>query len=254
MNATLSDLFSIAVAVTVVGCGASDSSAAPFAGYRIVAADGSMPSAMVGDALRLSVVEMRTDGSSEAVSSDARILWSGAPVITALPVGSAPAQSLLPQPSEAPTAMWVSNPGHLGAAETAGVLFVLDAGSTSSPSLAITASVAGGAGPEGHAAISIPVAAFPTGDASRGQRSYSANCASCHGAHAEGGIAPGLNNEPITSPGIAGGRRSSSVSWPVRTWTTRASRSILRCQSGSRAKEPMGSFSPRRTSPTCTHS
>lgn len=194
MNAVLN--FSlVAIAFTVAGCGASDSMPAAFAEYRIVAGDGSTPTATVGGALRLSVVEVRADGSSTPVPAGARIAWSGPPAITALPVGSTPDKSILPEAGEAPSAMWVTNPSHLSAEELAGVLFVLDAGSAPSPSLNVTVSVVGGSAPEGSATASLPVAPFPVGDVTHGASLYGANCASCHGAHGEGDSAPGLNDE-----------------------------------------------------------
>jgi cytochrome c2 len=196
MNARLSSLSVVAAALSIVGCGASDSSSAPFAEYRIVAPDGSAPAAMVGDALRLSVVEMRTDGRSVPVSGDALITWSGPSIIEALPTGSTPDQSILPEAGAAPAAMWVKNPEHLSAEELAGVLFVLDAGSAPSPSISVTVTVVGGAAPNGHATASVHVAPFPAGNVARGQDTFAANCASCHGAHGEGESAPGLNDEP----------------------------------------------------------
>lgn len=196
MNMRLSTLSVAAVALAIAGCGAADSSSAPFSAYRIVAADGTAPSATVGDALRLSVVEMRTDGTSAPVSGDALVTWSGPPLVEALPMGSTPAKSILPEPGALATAMWVSNPDHLTTQDVAGVLYVLDAGSAPAPSIAVTVAVTGGSAPGGQATASLPVAPFPAGDVARGQEAFAANCASCHGSKGEGDSAPGLNDEP----------------------------------------------------------
>jgi len=181
--------------IGLASCGDSSSSAA-FSQFKIVAAKGGPLQATVGDAFRLSVVEGLSDGTTKALSTDAKVTWSGPPVITALPIGSTPADSILPQPGSSVTAMWVENPDHLTPAEVAGVLYVLDAGSAASPSITVTATVTGGATPAGQTSSSVPVAAFPVGNAPRGQTLYAANCASCHGATGEGGSAPGLNAAP----------------------------------------------------------
>jgi mono/diheme cytochrome c family protein len=75
-----------------------------------------------------------------------------------------------------------------------GVLYVLDKGTGPNPSLTVTAAVTAGA-PAGSATATIAVAPFPTGDVTRGQTTYSQNCATCHGAQGQGTtIAPGLND------------------------------------------------------------
>jgi cytochrome c len=94
--------------------------------------------------------------------------------------------------------MWIENPDHLTPAQVAGVLFVLDAGSNLNPSIEVMASVAGGTVPAAAttATATVSVTPFPTGDVSRGQALYAANCAACHGAQGEGASAPGLNADP----------------------------------------------------------
>lgn len=189
-------LCALVLGIPLAGCGSSDTSTSPFKEYKVVGSDGAPPTATVGDALRLSVLEMRADGSSSPVSSDAQIAWSGAPTIEALPQGSSPDSSILPQAGDSPAAMWVKNPTHLADEELNGVLFVLGAGSGSTPSIDVTAAITGGSAPDGSAIAHVSVAPFPNGDATRGQSLYGANCASCHGAHGEGDAAPGLNDEP----------------------------------------------------------
>lgn len=207
MNLSTSKLsvsrMAIGVVLLAAGCGDSGSSA-NFAQYKIVPAKGGALQAAVGDAFRLSVVELLSDGTTKALASDATVVWSGPPLVTALPIGSTPADSILPQPVAAATAMWIQNPDHLTAAQVAGVLYVLDAGSTASPSISVTATVTGGAAPAGQATATIPVAPFPVGNATRGQPLYTANCASCHGAKGEGGSGPGLNSTPDNVAGDDG--------------------------------------------------
>ena len=188
-------------AAVLAGCG---DSSADFVRYKILAASGGEPQGTVGDALRLQVVESLSDGSTKPLSSDATVTWSGPPVVTALPIGSTPADSILPPAGPAATAMWIQNPDHLTAAQVAGVLYVLDAGTAASPTIEVVAAVAGGAAPAGQATAAIPVANFPVGVASRGQPLYAANCASCHGAKGEGGSGPGLNNTPDNVAGDDG--------------------------------------------------
>jgi Cytochrome c len=191
----VTSISSVAFAVVLAGCGDSGSSA-PFARYEVVATGGGALEAPVGDALHLSVVEGLSDGTTKPLASDAKVTWSGPPVVTALPVGSEPADSVWPQPGSAVAAAWLKNPDHLTDAQTAGVLYVFDSGSAANPSVAVTASVSGGDAPPGEVTAAVSIKPFPVGAPSRGQTLYAANCASCHGAHGEGDSAPGLNDEP----------------------------------------------------------
>jgi len=154
--------------ITLAACGDSGTTAT-FADYRIVAAGGGALTADVGDAFRLSVVEALSDGTTKPLADDAQVTWSGPPVVTALPIGSTPDESVLPQPAAAATGMWINNPDHLTAAQVNGVLFVLDAGSNANPSIEVTATVAGGAAPGGAATATVSVMPFPTADGTRGQ-------------------------------------------------------------------------------------
>jgi cytochrome c2 len=187
-------IVSLAVMTANLGaCGGSGSSLTSTE-YRVVASDGSSPSATEGEALHLSIVEVMGDGTTAALPSSATVTWSGPPTVNALPAGSTPAASVLPQPGATATSMWVRNQDHLTEAQTNGVLYILDKGTTPNPSVAVTATISGGA-PAGTATAAIPVAAFPAGNAARGQTVYGDNCTACHGAHGEGtAIAPGLNN------------------------------------------------------------
>ena len=190
-------------AVVLAGCGDSSSSA-DFVQYKIVGPNNGAPQGTVGDALGLKVVEALSDGTTKALSSNASVTWSGPPAITALPIGSTPADSILPQPGSAATAMWIQNPDHLTPAQVAGVLYILDAGTAPNPAIDVTAMVTGGAAPAGQTTATVPVAPFPTGVASRGQPLYAANCATCHGAKGEGGSGPGLNATPDNVAGDDG--------------------------------------------------
>jgi mono/diheme cytochrome c family protein len=184
-------LVQAALGVGLLSACSDASSSSTAAQYQIVAASGGALEATVGDAFRLSVVEGST---AKPVSNAAKITWSGPPVVTALPEGSTPAESILPAEGASVAAMWVDNPDHLTAADVAGVLYVLDAGSDSKPSVEVTATITDGTAPAVKVTSTIPVAPFPSGDATRGQPRYAANCASCHGDVGEGGVAPGLND------------------------------------------------------------
>lgn len=164
------------------------------ADYRIVASDGNTPAASEGDALRLSVVEVNADGTTAPLPSSVAVAWSGPPLVTALPENASPSQSTLPEPGASAIAMWVRNPDHLTDAQLNGVLYVIDRGTSPNPSIVVTATVSGAASTASVTAT-IPVAPFPTGDSTRGQSVYAANCARCHGAQGQGtALAPGLNN------------------------------------------------------------
>jgi mono/diheme cytochrome c family protein len=178
----------------LASCG--DSGSSTFAHYQIVSADSTALQAHVGDAYHLSVVEELSDGTTKPLASDAQVTWSGPPVVVALPEGSTPDSSILPQPGPAATAMWIENPDHLTPAQVAGVLYVLDPGTDAAPSIAVQAAVAGGSEPAGTASATVSIAPFPTPDPARGHTLYTANCGTCHGASGEGGVAPGLNDEP----------------------------------------------------------
>ncbi len=121
----------IGAALAALGCGGSSSES--FVGYQIVAAGGGSLNTVVGDAFRLSVVENLSDGSTQPLSPGATVTWSGPPTVTALPAGSSPADSILPQPGDSPTAFWVDNPEHLTPAQLAGVVYVLAAGTAAHP-------------------------------------------------------------------------------------------------------------------------
>lgn len=202
-DSRLVTVFALAsIALANAGCG--DSSNASFMEYRVVSANGGALTAKVGDAFRLEVVEGLSDGTTRALSTEATVTWSGPPTVTALPEGSTPSDSILPQPGSAPDAFWIQNPDHLTPAQVAGVLYVLDAGTAAQPSMTVSATVTGGSTPAGNATASVAIAAYPTGDVTRGQGLYSANCASCHGVQGEGALAPGLNNEPDHVAGDSG--------------------------------------------------
>jgi mono/diheme cytochrome c family protein len=187
--------FALVMALTELACGGSPSAPTPV-GFRIAPPNGGQVEGVPGDALRLNVVQEMSDGSVEAVGSDVRVDWSGPPVIQALPIGSHPAQSLLPPPNASPTAIWIQNPEHYPTEFLAGVLWVIDPGQGTG-AVNVKASVTSGAAMPTELALDIPIGAAPSGDPERGALVYGSNCASCHGAHGEGGDSPALNADHL---------------------------------------------------------
>jgi mono/diheme cytochrome c family protein len=188
-------------ALALAACGGGGGG--DFVDYRIVGPDGNAPRATVGDALRLAVVGVRMDGTTASLPAGAGVDWSGPPRVEALPNGSDPMESILPQAGTEATGMWLENPEHFTAAELAGVLYVLDAGTTSTPTLTVKATLASG-GANGNVSATIPISPFPAGSAVAGKAFYGDNCGNCHGADGEGGSAPGLDTEPGNVAGDPG--------------------------------------------------
>jgi mono/diheme cytochrome c family protein len=181
---------------SLAGACSSSTSASPptVAGYRIVCADGSSLAAVAGEAKRLAVVQVMSDDTTAALSAATRVTWSGPPLVKALSIGSMPPSSILPQTGLPATAMWLQNPDHFTDDQLAGVLWILDGGTDSLPTVAVKASLSD---PAGDATASIRIGPTPAGDIGRGQVTYGSNCASCHGATGEGTTQfPGLNNTP----------------------------------------------------------
>src|SRR6266536_5894940 len=90
--------------------------------------------------------------------------------------------------------MWLRNSEHLTDAQLNGILYVLDKGTATNPSISVTATVGGGA-PAGQVTATLLVSPFPTGSVTAGQTLFADNCATCHGAQGQGTMtAPGLNN------------------------------------------------------------
>jgi mono/diheme cytochrome c family protein len=167
----------------------------PVTGYRIATASGDPLTAVAGDALRLVVVRAHADGTTDPLGADAKVAWSGPPLIQALAEGSDPGDGVLPQPGTAATGMFLSNPTHYSDADLLGVLWVLDPGSAPSAGLHVIATVSG-VDPAGSADATIPVAPTPAGDVARGAQFYGQNCAACHGPTGHGNADfPGLNAE-----------------------------------------------------------
>jgi mono/diheme cytochrome c family protein len=173
-------------------------------GYRIASTDGSALTAVAGDGKRLSVVQTLSDGTTSPLPAEAHVTWSGPSVITALPIQSMPPASILPQPGSTPAVFWLENPDHFTSAQLAGVLWVLDAGGPNQ-TVRVTATDFIGTSPIQVAALvppielsaSISIAPMPAGTVARGQVTYGANCAVCHGATGQGTSEfPGLNAAP----------------------------------------------------------
>ena len=193
--------------LALVGCGfvaacSSSSPASPalkavpdVTSYRIVSVDGSGLAAAAGDAKRLTLVRVMSDGSTSPLNVGTQVTWSGPPVVTALAAGS-DAPSILPSSGRSATAFFLRNPDHYTDDELAGVLWVLDAGSDPNPTIAVKAAVASGNSP-GEATANIVIGQMPVGDVTRGKTIYRDNCATCHGATGQGTAHfPGLNNAP----------------------------------------------------------
>jgi mono/diheme cytochrome c family protein len=177
------------VAVPFLGCSSSSSGGTATTGtMEIVTVSGGPVTAVAGDALALKVVEKMADGSTQDLPSGSTVAWSGPPTVTASEMA---ADSAYPMTAATPTAVWLANPGRTDRAQNlAGVLFVIDAGSTAGGSVMVSATVSGAA--TGSASASIPVAAPPDGDVTRGAALYGksgANCAECHGDGAQGTMA-----------------------------------------------------------------
>lgn len=154
-------------------------------GYRIVQEGGSLvPSGAPGDSVALRVNQIFSDGTSALVPKD-RVLWSGAPLVTAQ-VPAARDDSPFPAPANQPTAVFLSNPLRPDReADLMGVLFILDAGASASASIAVTATLTDGPVVTG----TVAVTAAAQGDAKRGAVVYGAsgtNCARCHGETGHG--------------------------------------------------------------------
>lgn len=199
-NATMK---SFGVSLLLVGslsaaCGSSGpaSPSTTVTGYRITSADGSPLTAVAGEAKRLAVMQVMSDGSAAPMSTKTRVTWSGPTVVKALPLGSKPSSSILPTTGQSATAVWIQNPEHFADDELAGVLWILDSGTELHPAVAVKASL-DASNPTGEMTATIGIAPMPVGDTGRGQAMYRANCASCHGATGQGTTAfPGLNNAP----------------------------------------------------------
>jgi hypothetical protein len=162
----------------LLGCSGSSESGE----LAIATASGSIEGVVAGDALALKLTK-----GGDALPSGATVTWSGVPTVTALDPSST-AASPLPTPGDAPTAVFVTNPGRPDVTpELADQLFILDPGTKAGGELTLTATVAGSV--TGTATVSIPVGAMPAGDATRGATIYGTNgvqCSYCHGATAHG--------------------------------------------------------------------
>src|SRR5262249_185709 len=109
--------------------------------FQVVACAAGSPTITAGDApleVRAGdVLRLKVDDAPDGAS----VTWSGRPRVKALAEGSEPKESILPQPSDLPTAYWLQNPAHYTDAELNGVLFVLDPGTKPNPTLKVTATI-----------------------------------------------------------------------------------------------------------------
>ncbi|HEY1546224.1 MAG TPA: c-type cytochrome [Kofleriaceae bacterium] len=170
----------IIAAVLLAACSSSPTST----GFAIQSATGrDLTSVVAGDALELALVEMFSDGSTQPATD---VTWTAPATVVPLDPDST-ADSPIPDFGAAPTAVFVDNTMRPDRNDDLpGVLFVLDAGTTAGGQTTVTA-MAGSA----TATLMIPVAAAPTGNATRGATTYAAACATCHGTMAQGTTANG---------------------------------------------------------------
>ena len=177
------------------GCGGSTD------GFSIVA---TAKTPVAGDAIALEL--------QPPPASDLTVTWSMPATVAAISPDATDPDDPLPAPGAAPTGVFVTNPTRRDVATAIdGVLFVLDAGSTGG-TIDVQAVVSGETAP---ITATLTIGGGPTGDATRGQAIYNANCATCHGATGDGSPAnpdgsftidgntyafpaPGLNNAPGT--------------------------------------------------------
>jgi mono/diheme cytochrome c family protein len=191
-----------ALAAGLVAC-SSAPTVPPAPQLEIVTTSGAPLHAVAGDALSLKVVEAMPDGSTKELSAGATVVWSLPDTVTTLPPESTGA-SPLPAPGPNPTGAWIDNVSRPDrAADLEGVLFILDPGTVQNATLAVSATVSGGALP-GSVLASIDVDPTLGGVWTRGAALYGAggaNCAACHGPTGHG--SPGAPE--ATSYSISGG-------------------------------------------------
>ncbi len=166
----------ISCAGAIGGCGSSGPSGP--SQLAIVPASGSSLDAVAGDALGLKVVEKAPDGSTTDLPSGATVVWSAPTTVTALaPESTDP--SPLPAFGAQPTALWIDNPNRPDRdSDLTGVLFILDAGAAGG-AVQVSATVSGTSN-DGAVSATVSVGPGPTGDATRGETIFMANCSTCH--------------------------------------------------------------------------
>jgi Cytochrome c len=178
----------IIVTALVAACTSSPTST----GIAIQSATGrDLTSVVAGDAVALEVVETFSDGSTKP-ATDAT--WTAPATVVPLDPDST-ADSPIPNFGATPTAVFVDNTLRVDRNDDlAGVLFVLDAGSTAGGSTTVTATSG-----TTTATLMIPVAAVATGNATKGATTYAAGCATCHGTMAQGTTANADGSYTIAS-------------------------------------------------------
>ncbi len=188
-------------AVPMIDVGPPDAS---LGSPQIVLRNGGSLVAVAGDVIQLEVVMVSPAGVHSPLPTGAVVTWNAPPVLIALASGSTPTVSNLPRPGLAPSGFFLQNREHYTDAQLAGYLLVTDAGSIAGGVIGVDAHVAA-TGIDANVSASIPVGPVPSGDPASGQTYYAGNCAMCHGARGEGGIAPGLNH--------AGGNVVADPAW-----------------------------------------
>jgi mono/diheme cytochrome c family protein len=153
---------------------------------QIVTMAGSAPSAAAGDAVRLKVVQMLSDGTTRDLPAGTQVTWTGPLTITAYDPADAGSDKLLPDAGASPTGFFVKNQTRMERTDYDGTLFVVDPGTAANGKLMVTATV-GDAG----LSVAIPVTATPTGDPAAGNTLFhdTLNCAGCHGDKGQGSAA-----------------------------------------------------------------
>ena len=167
------------------GGAASPDASAPFVTSMaiVTTADASLQGAP-GDAIPLAVLLSMSDGTTQTVPAD-QVTWL-APATLVAEDPNNPGPDILPDAGAEPTAFFVQNPFRQ---TNPGVLYVVDPGVVSSPTIAVRASVMDA----GEISAAVAILPAPTGDATRGAALFQQGpeCGTCHGA-AGGGSPPAL--------------------------------------------------------------
>lgn len=146
----------------------------------ITTADSTPMSFVPGAAVALTVVLLQPDGTTTPLPAGAQITWTAPPTVVAADPNDAGGAAL---PALSPLAFFVSNPFRPDRSDYDSVLFVVQAGSTDSPNLTVSASVAG----YGSVTAYIPIRGALVGDPDAGASEYQAlKCDQCHGATGAG--------------------------------------------------------------------
>ncbi len=163
--------------------GSVDAPVPTVTGMAIASPDGGLLQGAPGDAIQLTVVLSMSDGTTRAAAAS-EVSWV-APVTLVAQDPNDAGVDIVPEAGAQPTAFFVQNPY---ATTNAGVLYVLDPGTGSDPTVTVTASVLDA----GQVSTSVAILPPLVGDASNGANLFlhGPECAICHGL--SGGGSPPL--------------------------------------------------------------